>query len=470
MGRRTVRWRVAAAAAVLLCGAGALSPPAVAAPDPDAAPYVFAEDARTVEGATNTAGAVQLARGKTYRSSVPEDGKLYYRLDLDDADNAYVSATAVPGPGTTVASSEGLKVTVQDAEGHRCSSGTARFGPTSSPRPITAWAMREIGRDAYMCQGAGTYHLLVERIGAGTSAEGTRSGDWGLELQHVWEPPVKETGATAAAPESWNSAPPETVTDGGGRRTGGTSFATASPVGQGVWEETGDLRPGQTLYYKVPVGWGRQVYATAELGSANGGGDGFTGNAAVMSLYNPVRGLVDDMRSPYDGRQRSITLDPLPPVHHDNRFAVDDQTKGMRFAGWYYLAVHLGTSVADRFGDRPIGLTLRVRVAGSEDDGPEYVGESEPRSVFAVTDEDRSEAESKEATRAAGGGGAGSSGGDEDSNGIGSGASSNAAREPGDDATAMKLLAAGGIGTGSLLLLMLGLWTLVARRRAAAWR
>jgi hypothetical protein len=34
----------------------------------------------------------------------------------------------------------------------------------------------------------------------------------------------------------------------------------------------------------------------------------------------------------------------------------------------------------------------------------------------------------------------------------------------GDDGTALRALAAGGIGTGTALLLVLGLWTLTARR------
>lgn len=470
MGRRTVWWRAVAAAAVLLCAAGALSGPAGAAGPADPGPYAYAEDARTVEGTTTTTGAVRLDPGGTYRSSIGAGGKLYYRLELDGTTNAYVSATAVPGPGTTVASSDGLKVSVQDADSHSCSSDTARFGPTRSARPVTAWAAREAGRDAYMCQGAGTYYVVVERVDTGdTQGGGTggdSGGDWGIELAHVREPSLRETGASAA-PENWNSAVPEIVTGDEGRRTGGTSFATASPVGQGVWKETGDVRPGQTLYYKVPVDWGQQVYATAELGSSDGGGDGYAGNAVGVSLYNPVRALVSDVTSPYDGRQRSVDLEPLPPVRYENRFAVDGGTNGMRFAGWYYLAVHLGESVADRVGDGPYGLTLRVRVAGSQEASPGYLADAEPQGVFTVTAEDREAARSGTDGGAAGGGGATGSGGDE-----GSGASTNAAapggaRGSGDDTTAMKLLAAGGIGTGSALVLWLGLWRFVARRRAA---
>lgn len=149
-------------------------------------------------------------------------------------------------------------------------------------------------------------------------------------------------------------------------------------MAQGVWQDEAGIRAGETLFYKVPVGWGQQLYATAELGSTTGG-DGYVGNAFVMSLYNPVRGFVDDRTANYGGEQRSASLDPLPPVAYENRSSLDDEVSGMRFAGWYYLALHLGTSVADRFGEEPLGLTLRVRLEGEAGAGPGYLGASEPR-------------------------------------------------------------------------------------------
>lgn len=475
MGRRTVWWRALAAVGAALCATTALSARATAAGTPD--PYAYAEDAIRAVGTPSTTGAVRLVPGKTYRSSIREGGKLYYRLELGAGANAYVSATAVPRLGTAVASAEGVKVTVQDANGHRCSSETARFGPTGSPHPVTAWASRQIGSDPYMCQEAGTYYVLVERVGTVTSSRSTPgtqgtlgtqdsqepSDDeeaWGLELGYVLEPVAKQTGPTSP-PEAWNSASPEAVTGDAKRRKGGASFTTASAVAQGVWEDTDGIRPGQTLYYKVPVDWGQQLYVTAELGGADGNDDGYVGNALVMSLYNPVRGSVDDTTAGYDGRQKSVDLDPLPPVRYNNRFSADDETSGMRFAGWYYLAVHLGAPIADRFGAGPFGLTMRVRVAGSAAEGPEYVEASEPRGVFEITAEDREAAESGSVD--------GDDSGADIAGATGSGSVKASGNTPGiaADRTAMQLVAAGGIGTGSLLLLALGLWTVVARRRAA---
>lgn len=483
MGRRTVWWRAAAAVGAALCATTAPAGSAAAADAPT--PYSYAEGASTVEGAKSSTGAVRLAAGRTFRSSIGPGAKLYYRLDLGAAANAYVSATAVPEAGAAVGSADGVRVSLQDADAHRCSYETARFGPTRSAHPVTAWASREIGSDEYMCQGAGVYYVVVERVGsaagggtgtgAGTSAgsaSGSASGspsegsseEWGLELGFVSEPAVTKGGATSA-PESWNSASPEVLSGDPERRRGGSGFATASPVTQGVWQDEAGIRAGETLFYKVPVGWGQQLHATAELGSTTVG-DGYVGNAFVMSLYNPVRGFVDDTTTNYGGEQRSAALDPLPPVAYENRFSLDGEVSGMRFAGWYYLVLHVGTSVAERYGEEPLGLTLRVRLEGEAGAGPVYLGASEPRGVFEVSEGDQEAAESGATGDTLDG--AGDSGGGEDAETSGGGEGSGSASGAKDQRLAMTVVAAGGIGTGSLLVLGLVVWTLVARRRASA--
>lgn len=123
----------------------------------------------------------------------------------------------------------------------------------------------------------------------------------------------------------------------------------------------------------------------------------------------------------------------MPSVAYANRYAVTDQVNGMRFAGSYYLVVHLAQGVADEFGDGPFGLRLHVRVEGAAQDGPGYAGQPVPRNVFEVTAQDR---------EAAAEGGA-----------------------AGVDA-AMTAVAVAGIGAGTVLLVVLGVWTVTARRRA----
>ncbi|GEC08181.1 hypothetical protein SSP24_58360 [Streptomyces spinoverrucosus] len=433
--RRTARERAVAVllpGALVLAGPVVLSGVAVAAPVSASAAssssFALAEDAQPIPAAAGTTDAVRLEPGRTYRSTLPAGGKAYYRLLLDATSNGYVSATAVPDPDTTVTAVEGIKVSVQDADGRSCSFDTTTFGAARSPHPIAAAAAREAGGNR--CQGAGTYYVVVERAGTTDPAPAA----WELELATVEEPGLTRAEATKA-PEAWDSATPAPPTDEPEQRPGGAGFASATSVGQGVW--TDDIAPGQTLFYKVPVDWGRQLSATAELGTATTG-SGYASSALDVSLYNPVRAFVTDKGVGYDGKQRTAALAPLPPVDHANRHSFTDRVSGMRFAGSYYLVVHLSAEVAEEFGDGPFGLTLRVGVKGAAQEGPAYAGESVPEGVFHVR-----------------GGGLGG----------GLGAVAGGAGEAGGDG-AMTAVAVGGIGAGSVILVGLGVWTAVARRRA----
>ncbi|MFF1377788.1 hypothetical protein [Streptomyces sp. NPDC058308] len=436
-----------------LCAVG----PAQATGTPS--PYAFAEGAETVVGAASNVEGHRLSPGKTYKSSLPRVGQRFYRLELTADENAYVSVTAVPDPGTKVSYADGVEVSVQDAEGNNCSpmeAEEARFGSSESPRPITATAVRRAGPGEKSCARAGTYYVLVERTRASRTAQRLAQrlaqDDWDLEIHVASEPVLRADGATSP-PQTWNSAAPVPPSGERRAREGGTSFSTARGLDKGVWGS--GIEPGQTLFYRVPLDWGQQVSVAAELGSTSGTGSatgsagrgpgrgaGYVSSALVMTLANPVRAEVDDADTAYDGRQKSAALKPLPPVAYENRFALTDEMSAMRFAGWYYLSVHLSPEVAEKFGDAPLELTLRVDVAGSPGPGPSYAGSPVPAEDFGVTQRDTEAA--KRGETAAGSGGAA------EDNGL------------------MVVVAAGGIGAGAVLLGILGAWTLIARRRQAA--
>ncbi|MEU1478658.1 hypothetical protein [Streptomyces sp. NPDC005760] len=460
MGRRTAWWRVAVVGVLLGLVAGAPGAPgfvASASPSPSsfsatgspsatgsssatASSYAFTEDAPSVTGATATADAEPLEPGTVYRSSLPSEGKVYYRLALDGTSTVYVAATAVPPKDAAVSPTEGVRVSVQDADGRVCSvADTASIGAGRSPRPLTVWGVRQLPSGRSLCQGAGTYYVVVERV---LRTEST-PGDWDLELAPVLEPRLRKTGSTSA-PEAWDSATPSPPGGEAVRLRGGGGFGSAAALEEGVWRD--DVRPGQTLFYEVPVDWGQQVYATAELSAASGGGEGggFVPGGVNLALYNPVRGLVDDTSISYNGSRKSGALAAVPPVGYDNRYAVSDRVAGMRFAGSYYLVVHLAARVGEEFGDGPFELTLRVRVKGEAKGGPGYAGQSEPSGIFQVGLLGRGSGAAGDAGSSDGGGGGGA--------GAGAG---------------MKLVAVGGIGAGTVVLVVLGVWVVVGRRRAA---
>lgn len=424
-------------AAALLCALTAV-PPASAAPGTpttgapgtgaSTTPYAFADGDRRIDGAPDTADAPLLRPGRSYRGTLPAHGVLHYRLDLDATDTAYVPVTAVPPAGAAVASTDGIRVSVRDANGAPCSYASGRVGTSLSPRPVTALGTREPGRA--LCRNAGTYYVGVERAESGRAADASGGGadaPWELEIA-----PVTEPGLTGAAPTTAPPAPgtatPAPLAGAPRDRAGGSGFATARPLGQGVWRA--ELTPGTTLFYRMPVDWGRTPHVVAELGGT-ADGHGYAGGALNLALHNPVRGLVDEVSAGYTGTPKQAALAPLPPVAYGNRYAVPATQNALCFAGNYYLVLHLGRQLADTFGPGPYRVTLRVRLDGRAQDGPRYAGRSAPDGVFAVTAADRE--------AAASGGPVGSD-------------------------LRMRLLAAGGLGTGTALLVALGGWTLAARR------
>ncbi|WP_433546668.1 hypothetical protein ACQPZG_17390 [Streptomyces sp. CA-294286] len=424
-GRRALREVLAGTAA--LCVVAGFPGQAWAVDEP--APYVFAPTAQPVRGAVSTAEAPPLAAGGTYKDSIEPKGKRFYRLDLDARTNAYVSAVAVPKPGAEVGSGDDLKVSVLDRDSSSCDPGdrVSLGGSDAYARPLSTYAGRLIKEGSRSCQGAGTYYVLVERGGSAKSAP----ENWDLEIRHQSEPGLKAAGPTEA-PKSWPSASPAPPTGGPQQRDGGTGFNDATGLTTGEWSDR--IGPGESLFYRVPVDWGQQIFTDIDLHSAVGDKKGAVGSALSFALFNPARGFVQQA-SPllYDGKQKSAAMSPLPPVAYQNRFTSRSGDKDMQLAGWYYLRVTLNPKVGEVFGDQPYGMTLRVGVEGDRSGAPAY---AEAAGDFGVSDEDR---------QAAAGG---LSETQEKRNGT------------------MRVVAAAGIGSGTVLVLGLGVWTLLARRRA----
>ncbi|MEV6785635.1 hypothetical protein [Streptomyces sp. NPDC051098] len=418
----------AMAALAAMCVVAALPTQALAAGEPH--PYVFDSEAKTVKGAAVNSDGPALMAGSAYRDSIKPGEKRYYRVDLDARTNAYISAVAVPGLKTKVASPDKVSVSIEDRSGTKCGSGDAQFGSAAYARPIAAYADRMIDKDSSSCQEAGAYYVLIERDGDAASAP----EPWDVEIRFATEPGLKAAGATAA-PENWPSASPPPPAGSPRKRAGGTSFSDATGLTEGEWQD--EILPGRTRFYRVPLDWGQQIFASADLGTSPTASDTTqsVSSALSVSLHNPARGLVDETASVYyDGKQKSVALDPVPPVAYENRFDSTDSTNAMRFAGWYYLAVTLSPEVGAEYGSTALSLTLRVNVTGQAKAAPPYDGAA---GDFQVTEDDQAAADSGKS-------GSGEDGGDP-----------------------LQLVAAVLIGTGTVLLLGLAVWLLLKRRRAS---
>ncbi|MFI9050528.1 hypothetical protein [Streptomyces sp. NPDC053427] len=409
----------------------AVMPGAVGVASADDVPaYKTADGATRIKGATTTLDAPPLKPG-LYADSIGRGQRKIYTVRLDARSSAYFSVVAAPKPGTKVEEyKDKLTVRVQDTSSNPCSTETSpTFHAGETPYPIGDYASRNVGRGETACKDAGPYYVVVSREGSATSGPDA----WPIELSYTDEPPLK--GRTPAAPVdgSWSTKPPEPRTDSTKRRArGGTGFNDAGSVGTGVW--TDRIRPGETRFYRVPVSWGQRLNLRAELPNAPSSASGtFLSNALGLNVFNPARGVVDDDNFVYYNGEGATAKEFTAPVDYGNRFNTTSAVKAMRFAGWYYLEVTLNAGAA-KFFPKGTGLTLRVDVKGEAKAGPAY---SEPADQFTVTDEEREMARKGQTEQAA------------------------------EKSGTLRTVAYAGIGTGVVLLLGLGVWTLVARRRAA---
>ncbi|MDK1473272.1 hypothetical protein QNO07_07525 [Streptomyces sp. 549] len=437
MKRRTRRTgtRLAAVAAVLgtvlgaAVGAPALATAAPADGSADGpATYRTADDATPVEGTASSSDGPELKPG-IYTDSIGRGEEKFYSVELDEVSTVYLSAVAAPEPGTKVASfGEGLEMKLTTTSGEQCdTAGRATFSGDDQAYPIGDYAARRIGGDIERCQQAGPYLFSVKREGPGTSDP----GDWPLEIRFMAEPGLEGTAPGPPGKDTWSTELPTPPTGTSQRAKGGTSFNDAGAVGSGVWKDT--VRAGETIFYRVPLDWGQQLAAFAELPNAAKKSESpeFVSRALGFHLFNPARAdVVDNNFESYRGEQTSAGL-ITRPVEYGNRF--DDDGRGISTAGWYYLAVTLHPGLAEHFPDGAT-VTLRVKVSGEAAEGPGYDGDA-AAAGFGVTDKDKEAAEK----------------------GL------SAADVTQSDG--WRLVAWGGIGAGTVLVLGLGLWMLLARLR-----
>lgn len=407
---------------------------AAGTPQPQPLPaYRGADGAKAVEGKPSTAGSPLLDAGSVYKDSIAP-GERYYRLYLDDRSTVYVSGVLQPPAGAKVGYSDGLEVEVTNTENRYCPDNPGRAGFGYDPVPISAVGFRMLQEDAG-CQGAGTYYVKVTR----TAAKDSDKAAWPLELRVQREPGLGTGSAPTTAPSVWPSASPTLPGSDPAPRTGGSGFNDARALDAGVWSD--ELRPGQTRFYRVPLDWGQQLGLGAELSAAKRTKEyGSAAAGLTVSLYSPYRALVDSKDTSYDGKQASVSLPRTAPVAYENRFSDDREVGPVRMAGWYYIAVTMGGKVGEFTEDAvPVPLTLRMEVIGGAGKAPAYA-EGLAAGGFGVGAEDRTAA--KEGTTAV------------------------EAAEASANRSVMRTVASAGFGTGTLLLLVLGGWILLGRRRA----
>ncbi|MGW3243300.1 hypothetical protein [Streptomyces sp. NPDC001070] len=399
---------VAAALALLTGPAGAaFADPAVPSWQPQG---------EEVRGRASTADAPQLEAGVLYRDtlSAVEGGK-NYALDLDAKHSAYLAVFALPAPGTEVAYGDGIELTLTSTDGTRCDSDYRTFSDDGAARPIGTWVKRTIAKGG-PCQEAHAYTLEVTRKSQGTSD----AAPWPLQIRLTTEPGLA-AGATPGPALSPATRTPVPASGTGRNTSGGADFDHAAPLGPGVWKD--EVLPGQTRFYKVPVGWGQQAWVATDFANAQVvKAGGYSGSGVRVEVYNPRWAFIGNGTASYSGKQTSVTA-TTGKVAYANRFESSDPVSAARFDGSYYLAVTVHPEVGG-FVRGAVQVTLRVDVEGTAQAGPEYAGN--PTADLGLPG------------------------------------------EPGSRNPVLRMLGFAALGAGTALLLSLAVWVAAARRPRAA--
>jgi hypothetical protein len=414
---------VAMVAALLAAVAGPAGPVAADSGAPGWRP-----SGAEVQGATDAADAPVLDMDRLYRDTLGAGEAKAYRVHLDAASSAYLSAFAVPGMDASVRPIDGIRLELKSADDTVCDTYQAMFGARDAARPVGGYVTRSAGTDAE-CRSAGWYVLWVTR----NSTSGPDSGDWPLEIRYTWEPALIPGPAPRPA-VGYSTASPTPVTGNSAAVEGGSGLDDAAALRTGVWKDS--VQPGRTLFYKVRADWGQQVALVADFDEATERAQHpFGVSTGRVEMYSPMRGYVADDTAPYTGQTASAWL-RTAPISYGNRLDGRRAVSAARVAGWYYFAVSVDARAAD-FVRGTVPLTLRVDVSGKAVPGPAYAGAS-------------SDGAADGAGGSAAAHGSGTSGG---------------ARS-----TALRIVGFTALGTGSLLVVSLALWTAVARRQYKAAR
>lgn len=326
---------------------------------------------RRVAGTATADRAPVLTPGQ-YLDAIGPGEKRYYAVDLDDASTADFAATAVPQPGAAADTFDALTTRIERSDDGYCESNTEHFFQKEGATPLTAAVARIPSEDgSRTCDRAGRYWLVVER----ESKKGSDAARWPLELVYGAEGPLPEGVKPGQSEAEYGEGGKSAVLPTGDPRDvrGGTGFNDARELGRGVWRDR--ILPSQTLWYKVPAGWGQQaVYDVEFANEPTVDRTDTTYSYGASRLYTPARfplggGGEFDGRTLYDGRPAAVRMGGVP-VAWTNRYESRSDVQPVHAGGDFYISVTLGAHAAEIAENPEIGVVLRVAVLGEERTGP----------------------------------------------------------------------------------------------------
>lgn len=301
--------------------------------------------------------------------------KRYWAVDVPAGATAYFSGTVSFPRLPDISSTEDLntlQLRVYGEDGQDCHVFESELSTASSDGAALtvakAWdgATKEHTGSASSdkCRGGGRYFFALtwDKVSTGVPER------LPIELLVGIEPAATDPGPAATPPPTAFAEP----TGSGTPAIGGGSFNVATPLtGSGRYTDT--LRQGEFVFYRVRLDWGQGLAYRVRFGG--NGGRGLENLSSIRTtLYSPIRQEIDSDFAAYTGTDTVLPTDkPMAtvPIRYANRTADDIKARRESVAGWYYLAVKVGSTFEQ--GDAaPVSIQLDLTVSGARENGPTY--------------------------------------------------------------------------------------------------
>jgi Ca-activated chloride channel family protein len=312
-----------------------------------------------------------------YLDTIGQKETRYYAVDVPDGATAYFSGTIsfprLPDIETTEDTNV-LSSRVYGRDGRDCNEFVFEQVVNSSDGAALTVAeaftgatekRAEDGSSADKCRGGGRYYFTLEwsTVSAGVPER------LPIEVLVGIEPAVIDPGPSSSASPIAFVEPD----DAGTAVVGGGSFNAATELG-GSGRYTDTVRPGEFVFYRVPLDWGQGLAYRVHF-DANGTRGVENVSNITTTLYAPTREeIVGDFTS-YTGTDNVLPSNEpalaTAPIRYDNRNSDELDIRKEALTGWYYIAVKVG-STREGGENRPVPIRLDLTVSGNTEQVPSY--------------------------------------------------------------------------------------------------
>lgn len=313
-----------------------------------------------VNGAEDASDAPTLQAGSQYVDEFTAE-PLHYRIPREmDRSSLHVGLTTKNDPEN----SDFARIRLETEDGERCSEGRMlgeSYSTRNFLRTAQAVTVPDSSLDEDPCTDDEELILVVEFYDEMNSE--LDSVGQAFELL-IAEEPEAENAQDLPEEADFRTEPWQDMdreTDGAEPVVGGSSFNDATPLEPGTTYD-GDILPGETLVFQVPVQWGERLQAEAYFEEPQGELRERVGSVGSIGLtaMSPLRGVIGSNVGYFPSTSSVEYQVTTPEVRWNNRDANNVTSEGANTSldGHYYLVLAADESEDGDSFAIPFALTV----------------------------------------------------------------------------------------------------------------